>query len=313
MSRGSLELRKKHSKREQMSPSTPRPTSSTRSDTESTSGIFSDADECQNSVVSYKSDENAKKFYRDLEEKHNSPLPEYMKNLLFLNGFTSMDTFSTITDEDMTAMERMCKQEMHNYCPHTPDFFSFFFQCIEHFKIPLGHRKQLMGFIEKINEQKMEEKFGKRKLIVDVVTPMEPTIVNVKEIPMDDPLFHSQNSSDGDFPEGDEYPEMSARVRRQIERSLCDSSYLCQDLEISVKLNNTDIEGSVQCPICSCGIKLTRDNRRKDKNGIAHLSASNFIRHVKKHNEDEEPSAKKKKTKSNRPSSVGIKSEDENE
>ncbi|XP_055692079.1 uncharacterized protein LOC129795072 [Lutzomyia longipalpis] len=211
----------------------------------------------------YKSDSTAREFFDELEEQEKSPLPEYLKNLIYLNGFANKWNFTAITEAEVDRMEKMCKEEMPDFCPHTTDYFSFFSQCIEHFRISRGHRIQLMSHVEGARKMKNSE-----------------DATRVPHVSHDTSQFPVESNRIN-------FPDIVAKIRRKIKEvalrsnltEICDAD----QLQIYVKMENREIQGAVLCPTCGRDIKLNKDRRRIDKNGQPVISGSNFLAHLRKH------------------------------
>ncbi|XP_059607666.1 uncharacterized protein LOC132255587 [Phlebotomus argentipes] len=226
-----------------------------------------------NCMIGYHTDTDARRFFSDLEARQRNVLPEYLKNLLFLNGFASKATFCSVKEEDFHAMEKMCQEEMPSFCPRTPEFFSYFASCTEHFKIPLGHRRLLLNCIQ----ADLDTVSDKREPTGAYLR--QQSIESCKAEPLD-PLQCKE------LPHESQFPVTVLGLRQKIqsffERNDMEHTIDADELDISIRYGENDVFGCVFCSQCDKEVRLSQDARRKRKNGMPVISVSNYVNHIKR-------------------------------
>lgn len=93
-----------------------------------------------NEHISYEHNAEAKTFYALLEQ-HCGKIPEYIKNIMFLNGFTSPLVVGELNESDMNEMEIFVRNVMPTMCPVTENYFGVFTNNIKGFFFIPGHKK----------------------------------------------------------------------------------------------------------------------------------------------------------------------------
>lgn len=100
---------------------------------------------------SYKNDILSVVFFNMLE-KRCGHIPEYLKNMIFLNGFAVPQLFKNLTQADIPPMENYVRNVMPKICPNTQEYFSVFSDNVQEFNVPLGHQNLLLAAVLKVQE-----------------------------------------------------------------------------------------------------------------------------------------------------------------
>ncbi|XP_055703079.1 uncharacterized protein LOC129801782 isoform X2 [Phlebotomus papatasi] len=235
----------------------------------------------ESSNNNYKNDISAVAFFT-LVEKKVGQIPEYLKNMLFLNGFAAPMLFENLTIADLSSMENFVKTVMPKICPLTREYFSVFCHNIPEFKIPLGHQNLLLNAVEKV-------KSDSDSFVKDVLKMKQKT-----EDRMNNKTFSTKNPIEERRLKGNsQEAEMENKIASKIKiltRQWCektdlgnfDKSLIDVD-KMSVKLVNVgqNLFAEVLCPICKHHIKIGIWSNKLNKK--PRLILSNFNSHIRMH------------------------------
>ncbi|XP_059620185.1 uncharacterized protein LOC132264117 [Phlebotomus argentipes] len=242
-----------------------------------TSSLVSNEDSGSSGISNnYKNDDYAATFFI-LVEKRVGQIPEYLKNMVFINGFAAPKLFENLSDSDLASMENFVKSVMPRICPLTPEYFSVFCQNVEEFKITQGHRNLLLSAVEKV---KCESDALHKELLKEMLKKRQKTEAR-ESCRLKTATGNGQEM------------EMASKIENKIRiltRQWCEKAdlgnfdkKLIDPNKIRVKLVNSgqDLFAEVVCPICRHHIKIGIWTNKQKKN--PRLILSNFNSHIRMH------------------------------